>query len=119
MEFVVGLHRNDVWSVNYFTKKMKELAVRCNFDNPLRCTGQGNRHNGISRMVNSSDSIPIRESMMASRHKSIESHMIYERPDEEAHAKRYRALMAVTDVDKENILPQDKISIDNKDESKR
>ena len=45
--------------------------------------------------------------------------MIYERPDEEAHAKRYRALMAVTDVDKENILPQDKISIDNKDESKR
>ena len=26
---------------------------------------------------------------------------------------------AVSDVDKENILPQDKISIDNKDESKR
>ena len=119
MEFVVGLHRNDVWSVNYFTKKMKELAVRCNFDNPLRCTGQGNRQNGISRMVNSSECIPIKESMMASRHKSIESHMIYERPDEEAHAKHYRALMAVTDVDKENILPQDKISIDNKDESKR
>ena len=119
MEFVVGLHRNDVRSVNYFNKKMKELAVRCNFDNPLRCTGQGNRQNGISRMVNSSECIPIKESMMASRHKSIESHMIYERPDEEAHAKRYRALMAVTDVDKENILPQDKISIDNKDESKR
>ena len=98
---------------------MKEIAVRCNFDNPLRCTGQGNRQNGISRMVNSSECIPIKESMMASRHKSIESHMIYERPDEEAHAKRYRALMAVTDVDKENILPQDKISIDNKDESKR
>ena len=33
--------------------------------------------------------------------------MIYECPDEEAHAKCYRALMTVVDVNKENILPQD------------
>ena len=66
----------------------------------------------MSRMVNSSECIPIKESMMASWHKSIESHMIYERPDEEAHAKRYRALMAVSDVDKDN-------NIENKDKSKR
>ena len=98
---------------------MKELAVTCNFDNPIRCIGQGNRQNGISRMVSSLECISIKESMMASRHKSIEFHMIYERPDEEANAKRYRALMAVTDVDKKNILHQDKISINNKDESKR
>ena len=53
----------------------------------------------LSRMVNSSECIPIKESMMISRHKSIESYMIYERPNEEVLAKRYRALIDISDVD--------------------
>ena len=96
---------------------MKELAIRCRFDNFLRCTGQGNRQNGISRIVNSTECIPLKESMIASRHKSIESYMIYERPDEEIHAKHYRVLMDVADVDKENILPQDNKIVGNKNEN--
>lgn len=48
----VALHKNDVWIVYYFTKNMKEYAIRCIFDNPLCCTGQANRQNEISRIVN-------------------------------------------------------------------
>ena len=80
---------------------MKELAIRCKFDNPLCCTGQGNRQNAISIMLNSSKRVSLKDSMIASRYKSIESYMIYERPDEVVHAKRFRVLMAVADVDKD------------------
>ena len=38
--------------------------------------------------------------MIASHQKSIESHMIYECPDKEAHAKYYCALMDVAEMDK-------------------
>ena len=88
----MGLHPNDVWSGSYFTVKMKELAVRCGFNNPLRCTGQGKRAEGISKLVNSKEKIPIKESMAASRHDSVTAHLGYVIPDEEAHSKRYRAL---------------------------
>lgn len=98
--FTIGLHPNDVWSGSYFTKMMKELAVRCGFDNPTRCTGQGKRSEGISRMVNSKEDIPLCESMRAARHAAVEAHLGYAEPDEAAHSKRYRAMASktVTDV---------------------
>ena len=92
----MGLHPNDVWSGNYFTTVMKRMALRCGFDNPTRCTGQGKRAEGISRMVNSKESIPMVESMRASRHSSVEAHLGYAEPDEEAHCKRYRAMASKT-----------------------
>ena len=61
---------------------MKELAIRCKFDNPLCCTGQGNRQNAISIMLNSCKRVSLKDLMIASRHKSIEFYMIHERPDE-------------------------------------
>ena len=71
---------------------MKELVIRCRFDNPLCCTGQGNRQNAISIMLNSSKRVSLNDSMIASQHKSIESYMIYERPDKEAHAKLFSSI---------------------------
>ena len=75
---------------------MKEMAHRCGFTNPTRCTGQGKRSEGISRMVNSKEAIPIAESMRASRHDSVSAHLGYVEPDEEAHSKRYRAMASKT-----------------------
>ena len=46
----------------------------------------------------STEGISLKELMMASRQKSIESHIIYEGPDEEAHAKFYRVLMDIADM---------------------
>ena len=64
--YMVGLKDVDVWGPAYFTIKMKEMAARCSFTNPTRCTGKVKRSEGISRMVNSKDGIPITESMRAS-----------------------------------------------------
>ena len=75
---------------------MKELAERCGFTNPTRCTGQGKRSEGVSRMVNSKEGIPLVESMRASRHDDVSAHLGYVEPDEEAHSKRYRALASKT-----------------------
>ena len=94
--FTVGLHENDVWSGGYFTKKMKELAIQCEFKNPTRFMGQGKRAEGISRMVNSGEDIPLRESMRVARHGSTEAHLGYAKPDEGAHSKRYRAMASKT-----------------------
>jgi len=90
--FTIGMHLNDVWGSDYFTKQMKALEIRCRFDNPTRCTGQGKRTEGISRMVNSSDNIPLCESMAVARHGSVDAHLGYAKPDELAHGKRYRAM---------------------------
>ena len=54
---MVGLHPNDVWGGSYFTYKMKELAHRCGFTNPTRCTSQDKSVDGISRMINSKEGI--------------------------------------------------------------
>ena len=75
---------------------MKELAERCSFVNPTRCTGQGKRAEGCSRLVNSKECIPMAETMRAARHSSAEQHLSYVEPDEEAHAKRYRAMASKT-----------------------
>ena len=93
---MAGLHANDVWGGSYFTSKMKELAVRCGFSNPTRCTGQGKRAEGISRMVNSKEFIPLCESMRVARHDSVDAHLGYAEPDDEAHDKRYRAMASKT-----------------------
>ena len=77
---------------------MKRMATRCGFENPTRCTGQGKRAEGISRMVNSKENIPVVESMRAARHSSVEAHLGYAEPDEEAHSKRYRAMASKTVV---------------------
>ena len=82
--------------MNYFTQSMKKMAHRCGFINATRCTGQGKQLEGISRMVNSKEGIPVVESMRASRHKSVDAHLGYAEPDEEAHAKRYQAMAART-----------------------
>ena len=65
----------------------------------------------------STEGISLKESMMASRQKSIESHIIYEGPDVEAHAKLYQVLMDIADMDKANILPQDNKTARNKNEN--
>ena len=87
-----------MWGPAYFTIKMKALAERCGFTNPTRCTGQGKRSEGISRMVNSKEGIPLVETMRASRHDDVSAHLGYAEPDEEAHSKRYRALASKTVV---------------------
>ena len=96
VSFSVGLHKNDVWSTGYFNTQMKALAKRCGFVNATRCTGQGKRADGVSRLVNSKEGIPLCESMRASRHSSVETHLGYTEPDEEAHSKRYRDMAATT-----------------------
>ena len=90
--FTVGIHPNDVWSTKYFSDQMKALAIRCSFANATRCTGQGKRAEGVSRLVNSKEIIPLCESMRASRHNSVDAHLGYTEADEEAHGKRYRAM---------------------------
>ena len=77
---------------------MEELAERCGFTNPTRCTGQGKRSEGISRMVNSKEGIPLVETMRASRHDDVSAHLGYAEPDEEAYSKRYWALASKTVV---------------------
>ena len=72
------------------------MALCCQFTNPTRCTGQGKRAEGISRLVNSKEGIPLSESMRASRHDTVSVHLQYAEPDEEAHSKRYRAMAAKT-----------------------
>ena len=93
---MAGLHPNDVWGGSYFTSKMKKMAVRCGFTNPTRCTGQDKRTEGISRMVNSKEGIPLCESMRASRHDSDDAHLCHTEPDNEAHDKRYRSMASKT-----------------------
>ena len=93
---MAGLHANDVWGGSYFTSKIKELAVRCGFTNPTRCTGQGKRAEGISRMVNSKEGIPLCEFMRAARNDSVDAHLGYAEPDDETHDKRYCAMASKT-----------------------
>ena len=79
------LHPNDVWVGYYFTSKLKELVHRCGYFNPTRCIGQGKRDEGISRMVNSKEGIPLCESMRAARYDSVDAHFGYTEPNNEAH----------------------------------
>ena len=73
------------WILHHYHEWMEIL---CGFDNPTRCTGQGKRAEGISRLVNSKENIPIAKSIRASRNSSVSTHLGYAEPDEEAHAKR-------------------------------
>ena len=77
---------------------MKVLSIRCDFENPTRCTGQGKRAEDISWMVYSKEDIPLCESMRAARHGSTEAYLGYAEPNENAHSKRYRAMASKTDV---------------------
>ena len=103
VSFTVGLHQNDVWGKGYFDTQMKDLAKRCGFINAARCTGQGKRAEGVSRLVNSKEGIPLCESMRASRHSSVEAHLGYTEPDEEAHSKRYCAMAATTNSEEDKV----------------
>ena len=75
---------------------MKNLAIRREFTNPIRCIGQGKSAEGISRMVNSKEGIPLCESMRVARHDSVDAHLGYAEPDNEAHDKRYREMASKT-----------------------
>ena len=75
---------------------MKELAIRCGFTNPTRCTGQDKRAESISRMINSKEDIPLCESMRAARYDSVDAHSGYAEPDDEIHDKKYRAMTSKT-----------------------
>ena len=79
------LYPNDVWGGYYFMSKLKELVHRCGYFNPTRCIGQGKRDEGISRMVNSKEGIPLCESMRAARYDSVDAHFGYTEPNDEAH----------------------------------
>ena len=70
---MTGLIPNDVWDGPYFTSKMKRLAARCGSTNPTRYTGQSKRTEGISRMVNLKEGIPLYESMRAARQDSVDT----------------------------------------------
>ena len=93
---MAGLHPNDVWGGFYITSKMKELAVRCEFTNPTRCTDQSKRAEGISRMVSSKKSIPLCESMRVAKHDSVDAHHCYAEPDDEENDKRYHEIAPKT-----------------------
>ena len=93
---MAGFYQNNVWVGSYFTSKMRELARRCRFSNPTRCTDQDKRAEGISRMVNSKEIIPLFEFMRVSRHDSVDAHLDYAESDGKAHDKRYRAMTSKT-----------------------
>ena len=63
-------------------------------------------------MVNSREVIPLCESMVATRHSSVEKNLEYTALDNEAHTKQYHAMALKTSIDKgsavEEIMEMDK-----------
>ena len=63
------------------------------------------------RMVHSKEDIPLCELMREARYGSTEAHLRYAEPDENAHSKRYRAMVSKTvkdvkvDGDSNGVLP--------------
>ena len=55
-------------------------------------------------MVNSKYAIPLCESMRASHHTSVDTHLGYTEPDEEAHSKRYREMASKTISDDDKMV---------------
>mmetsp|Transcript_21712 Transcript_21712/g.25856 ORF Transcript_21712/g.25856 Transcript_21712/m.25856 type:complete len:81 (+) Transcript_21712:412-654(+) len=49
-------------------------------------------------MVNSKEVIPPCESMVAARHASVKTHLEYAAPDDDVHAKQYRAMAGSAEI---------------------
>ena len=85
-------HENGVFSRNYFNTLTIELARRCYFINPEKCTSHGCRKEGASAMSNHHESLDPKLIMGATHHKTMTAHQKYLRPNEDSVAKKYRAL---------------------------
>ena len=85
---------------NQFTTYTKRMAVRCNFENPDRCTAHGKRKEGVSAMVNAKEAVDDEVHRKSSRHKSISSNLRYRVANDTAMDKKFDALLDKGEVDK-------------------
>ena len=69
-----------------------------------RYTGKEKRAEGVTRLVNLREHIPLYESMRASRYGTVDSYLSYTEPAEDAHFRRYRGMAAKTNVAEEKKL---------------
>jgi hypothetical protein len=78
---------------NYPTQVCQSVAKRIGLENPMKHTASGRRRSGITKLVSSSENVPSSEILLSARHKSALTNAGYQAANEEAHAKRHRAMM--------------------------
>ncbi len=83
-----NLADNGAFGTNYANSVIKEIAHRCNFDNPNRCTKAGRRHAGITTLV-SSGIVPASQVQTSARHKSATTNAGYHCKNHKAQALHY------------------------------
>ena len=96
MKYKAGPGKNEVFGRNYFNKVLKDLAVACGYDNPMRCTAHGKRRGGNSAIVNSKEEICEKLRLKVCRHKSGKTNAQYTEFDADQRDKAIRALQPST-----------------------
>ena len=81
---------NGAFGTNYANSVIKDIAFRCGFDNPERCTAAGRRRAGITKLV-SSGIVPVSQVQTSARHKSATTNAGYHCKNHKAQALRHRA----------------------------
>lgn len=81
-----GLHENQHWGSSHFPQNVRELAIRCKFDDAERCTMRSCRRAGISIMAKSN--LGTANVQKASRHQSVEANRLCQVEDESNHVAR-------------------------------
>jgi hypothetical protein len=79
------------FGANYIsTTVIKEIAHRCGFNNPDKCTAHGRRAAGITNLV-SSGTVSTAQIQTSARHKSATTNVKYQEWDHKAQAQRHKA----------------------------
>ena len=73
---------------------MKECATICGYTNAKRCSLRGLRSAGITEIVNCDESVSKKDKLLASRHKNIATHLLYQRTTSKSCDSRYKVFGA-------------------------
>ena len=92
MKYKAGPGKNEVFGRNYFNKILKDLAVTCGYDNPMRCTAHGKQRGGNSAIVNLKEEICEKLQLKVCRHKLGKTNAQYTEFNANQHNKTICAL---------------------------